>query len=45
MFKVIQLMTFVIRTFVVALTFALSCLTFCSSSYLSLLPFNLTAGF
>ena len=42
MFTVTQVMTVVIRTFVVSLTFAL---TFCSFSHLSVLPFNLTAGF
>lgn len=45
MFEVPQRMTSVIRTFAVALTFALRCLTCCSFSHLSLLPFNLTAGF
>ena len=43
--KVIQLVSFVTRTFVVSFTFTLSCLTFCSFSYPFLLPFNLSAGF
>lgn len=45
MLKVRQLVSFVTWTFVVSLTFALSCLTFCDFSHAFLLTFQLTCWF
>lgn len=43
--KVTQLVSFVPRTFMVSLTFALSCLTFCGFSHPFLLTFQLACWF